>query len=132
MGVRKRGFQMRLGFLALMGTLTTTIVVSLTPAFLAGQAPAAGGGTPPTTSWGETDLQGIWTDEYTTPMERPVRYAGREFLTEAEIAEQDKARAARVGAGASGTLDDKHARRTSEPGTGKDSVRGKEIDVVGG
>ena len=47
----------------------------------------------PRTPWGEPDLQGTWTDEHTTPFQRPEKYAGREFLTEAEIAEQDKQRA---------------------------------------
>jgi hypothetical protein len=46
------------------------------------------------TTWGEPDLQGIWTDEHTTPFQRPAKYAGREFLTEAEVAELEKARAA--------------------------------------
>jgi hypothetical protein len=45
------------------------------------------------TAWGEADLQGIWTDEYTVPLQRPAKFAGREFLTEAEIAELDKVRA---------------------------------------
>jgi mono/diheme cytochrome c family protein len=46
------------------------------------------------TSWDEPDLQGIWTDELQTPMQRPAKFAGREFLTEAEIAELDAQRAA--------------------------------------
>ena len=28
-----------------------------------------------TTPWSEPDLQGIWTDEYQTPLQRPARYA---------------------------------------------------------
>jgi hypothetical protein len=47
----------------------------------------------PMTSWGEPDLQGIWTDPNTTPFQRPAKYAGREFLTDAEITEQEKERA---------------------------------------
>jgi hypothetical protein len=47
------------------------------------------------TSWGEPDLQGIWADEYTTPLQRPARWAGKETLTDAERAELDKQKAAR-------------------------------------
>jgi hypothetical protein len=50
-----------------------------------------------TTPWGEPDLQGIWTDERDTPLQRPTKYAGREFFTDAEIAELDKQRAAVLG-----------------------------------
>lgn len=47
-------------------------------------APAAGqtGLTP----WGDPDLQGIWSNPYVTPLERPEAYGTREFLTEEEIA----------------------------------------------
>ena len=38
------------------------------------------------TPWGEPDLQGIWTDEFDTRLERPERYGNREFLTEEEAA----------------------------------------------
>ena len=33
------------------------------------------------------DLQGVWTNATLTPLERPARFAGRPFLTEAEAAE---------------------------------------------
>jgi hypothetical protein len=39
------------------------------------------------TPWGEPDLQGIWTDEFDTPFQRPARYANQEFFTEAQRAE---------------------------------------------
>jgi hypothetical protein len=48
----------------------------------------------PKTPWGDPDLQGIWTDEYQTPLQRPAQYAGKEFFTDAEIAALDKKRAA--------------------------------------
>jgi hypothetical protein len=44
------------------------------------------------TSWGEPDLQGIWTDEVQTPLQRPAKFADREFLTDEEIAELDAQR----------------------------------------
>jgi hypothetical protein len=45
--------------------------------------------TAPRTAWGEPDLQGIWTNTTTTPLERPARFGGREFLTDEERAELD-------------------------------------------
>src|SRR6185503_20667223 len=65
---------------------------------VAGQAPTttAQKATAPKTAWGEPDLQGIWTIEYQTPLQRPARYAGKEFFTDAEIAELDKLRAGRL------------------------------------
>src|SRR5579864_7519169 len=46
------------------------------------------------TAWGEPDLQGIWTDESDTPLQRPAKYANQEFFTEAQRAELDRERAA--------------------------------------
>jgi hypothetical protein len=50
------------------------------------QAPAQKWHTP----WGDPDLQGTWTNATTTPLERPAKYMGREFLTKEERAAQDK------------------------------------------
>jgi feruloyl esterase len=41
----------------------------------------------PRTPDGHPDLQGIWTTHTFTPLARPARYAGQEFLTEQEAAE---------------------------------------------
>jgi hypothetical protein len=64
------------------------------------QAPAASGATPAAatlkTPWGDPDLQGIWTDEFDTPLQRPAKYANQEFFTEAQRAELDKERAALI------------------------------------
>ncbi len=49
------------------------------------------------TPWGEPDLQGIWTDEFDTPLQRPAKYANQEFFTEAQRAELDKARSEVLG-----------------------------------
>jgi hypothetical protein len=65
-------------------------------ATLAGQAPTpAQNGPAAKTSWGEPDLQGLWSDEYQIPLQRPAKYAGKEFFTDAEIAQLDKERAAK-------------------------------------
>jgi hypothetical protein len=49
------------------------------------------------TPWGEPDLQGIWTDESDTPLQRSPKYANQEYFTEAQRAELDKERAALLG-----------------------------------
>jgi hypothetical protein len=51
----------------------------------------------PKTAWGHPDLQGIWLDEFDTPLERPARYANQEFLTDAERAAQDEMRSGNIG-----------------------------------
>jgi hypothetical protein len=42
-------------------------------------------------------LQGIWTDESDTPLQRSPKYANQEFFTEAQRTELDKERAALIG-----------------------------------
>jgi hypothetical protein len=49
------------------------------------------------TPWGEPDLQGIWTDEFDTPLQRPAKYANQEYFTEAQREELDKQRGALYG-----------------------------------
>jgi len=46
------------------------------------------------TPWGDPNLQGIWTDEFDTPFQRPTKYANQEFFTEAQRAELDNRRSA--------------------------------------
>jgi hypothetical protein len=46
------------------------------------------------TPWGEPDLQGIWTDETDTPLQRSAKYATQEFFTASQRAELDATRAA--------------------------------------
>jgi hypothetical protein len=58
------------------------------------------------TPWGEPDLQGIWTSEFDTLLQRPAKYADQEFFTEAQRAELDKVR--------SGTLADVRAKHGTE------------------
>src|ERR1700686_5538853 len=72
-------------------------VVALLGTQASAQNPAASVTTPleaPKTPWGEPDLQGIWTAEFDTPLQRPAKYADQEFFTEAQRAELDKARSA--------------------------------------
>jgi hypothetical protein len=72
---------------AQMARLFLLIVLASTLA--AAQSPA-----PLKTSWGEPDLQGIWTDEFDTPLQRSPRYANKELFTEDERAALDQERAA--------------------------------------
>jgi hypothetical protein len=46
------------------------------------------------TPWGEPDLQGIWTDEFDTPLQRSAKYENQEFLSQEQRAELDKERRA--------------------------------------
>ena len=39
------------------------------------------------TPWGDPDLQGIWTNDVVTPLERPSELGQRELLTDEELAE---------------------------------------------
>jgi hypothetical protein len=50
--------------------------------------PAAANWTPPKTSWGEPDLQGIWPINHliAVPLERPKRFGDRLYLTDEEFA----------------------------------------------
>jgi hypothetical protein len=50
---------------------------------------------PPRTPDGHSDLQGIWDFRSATPLERPARFAGREFMTADEVAEYERLALAR-------------------------------------
>ena len=70
-----------------MARRIATAMLTAGLALLLAEAPAAaqgGGWTTPRTPWGHPDVQGIWSNTTTTPMERPEDLAGREFLTEEE------------------------------------------------
>src|SRR5579872_1007298 len=83
----------------LLGSTTITIaalVLSMSITQTSAQAPA---NSAPSlkTSWGEPDLQGIWTDETDTPLQRSPKYGDQEFFTEAQRAELDQLRSAMRG-----------------------------------
>ncbi len=90
------------------------VVVSAFIAPAAAQAPAsAAAPSPPLiTPWGEPDLQGIWTDETDTPLQRSPKFADQEFFTDAQRADLDRQRSALLG-------------------REKRSTRGTEADVAG-
>ncbi len=80
--------QMNHHFAGLIGAMTVLIALALTsPVPVAGQARWS----QPRTPDGQPDLQGVWSNATLTPLERPAAFAGREFLTEKEQAEKEKA-----------------------------------------
>ena len=93
---------MKRAFIASLGALAVVIaLLELAPGPVAGQAPAvtpktetgAKAGPAPKTPWGEPDLQGIWTNDYEMPLQRPAWHANKEFLSDEERAELDRQRA---------------------------------------
>ena len=60
------------------------VLVAPPPALAQG---SGGESSSPRTPWGDPDLQGLWNHGTATPLQRPEQYAGRELLTEEEIAE---------------------------------------------
>jgi hypothetical protein len=80
---------MRNRILASISALALTIVPAAGQAKTeAAKAKAAvqGTWTPPRTPDGQPDLQGVWTNNTVTPLQRPKELAGKEFYTEAELA----------------------------------------------
>jgi hypothetical protein len=61
--------------------LLQTMVASLVPLLVVGQEIQ--------TSWGDPDLQGIWSNPVVTPLQRLEVYGTREFLTADEIATEE-------------------------------------------
>jgi hypothetical protein len=97
--------------------LAAAAVVSVSVDRTKAQAPSATAPAPVLkTPWGEPDLQGIWTDETDTPLQRPAKYAGQEFFTAAQRAELDEARTAVL---------------VNADNAGKRSENGTERDVAG-
>lgn len=75
------------------GVLVSTLVTLLAALPAAQQGRAAARTSAARTPWGHPDLQGIWNNSTITPLERPAKYAGREFLTEEEARAMDAAAA---------------------------------------
>jgi hypothetical protein len=86
--------------------MAAAAVLSMSTSTLA-QVPAGATASPLKTAWGEPDLEGIWTDETDTLLQRNPQYADQEFYTEAQRAEIDRARAEVLGR-------DRRAQRGSE------------------
>src|SRR6267378_305424 len=101
--------------LALIGAAVVMVIVALVALPRLRPGPAADGkGPAPGTAWGEPDLQGIWTADGEIPLQRPAKYANREFFTDEERAELDKQRATAIGREA----DESRRQRGSEQDVG--------------
>jgi len=84
---------MRRRLLTLVGAAAVVVAVAalLTAARRSADLSAAPTGAP-RTAWGEPDLQGIWTDPYQTPLQRPARFSTKETFTDEERAALDEQR----------------------------------------
>ncbi len=77
------------GMVASRGVLVAGIFVAfLTPASTAGQGTEENLA-PLRTAWGDPDLQGVWNNATTTPLQRPPELAGKDTLTDEEVAQRD-------------------------------------------
>src|SRR2546422_4464000 len=88
--MNKRSFQV-------IGVLTVIVgvfvLLRLAPVSVTGQAPTPSAkGVGLKTTWGEADLQGIWSVDLVVPLERPPGVTS-EFYSEKEVAELDRERA---------------------------------------
>jgi hypothetical protein len=86
-----------LGVAAVMAALVLFLQMSAAGQGPGVKAPAGTAAGVSKTAWGHPDIQGIWLDEFDTPLERPARYASKEFFTSEERAAQDDARAGNAG-----------------------------------
>jgi hypothetical protein len=87
----------------LLHSMTMVAIAGAVGAMIASSATKTSAQAPTTspaalkTPWGEPDLQGIWTDETDTPLQRPPKYADQEFFTPEQRAELDRVRARLLG-----------------------------------
>jgi len=89
----------RAGWLAVAATVVLVASPTAQRTSSAGQSPSA-----PRTPWGQPDLQGVWTNSTTTPLERPADLADKAVLTEEERRVRDADVAARSSFDRAGTL----------------------------
>ena len=96
---------MKLRYLGVIGLMVAAM--SITPAPANGQGEASDSGwSVPRTADGHPDLQGVWANNNVTPFERPPQWAGKERLTDEELAELKAAVASVVASGADAQFGD--------------------------
>ncbi len=99
----------------IMGAIAAAVIAAPVTQTAAQTLPASGGAPVPAalkTPWGEPDLQGIWTDETDTLLQRPAKYADQEFFTDAQRAQLNR-------------------ERSEVLGLEKRGERGTEVDLAG-
>ena len=69
-----------MGDRCLVACLAVSVVALLFPLPVTGQESQL------RTSWGDPNLEGVWTGSTLTPVERPLELAGKDLLTEEEVA----------------------------------------------
>ena len=80
-----------------MVAYTVILAASVVVVYSSTHAPAAAAAPVLKTPWGDPDLQGIWTDETATPLQRSPKYANQEFFTGEQRTQLDNERAAMLG-----------------------------------
>jgi len=100
--------------LFLVAVAATIVCMVAGPAFAQALAAAKASGTPaawtsPHTADGVPDLQGVWTNASSVPLERPKELGAKEFYTDEEAARREKAAAEQAERALGG--------RQTEPGT---------------
>jgi hypothetical protein len=90
----KEGLEMSRRFFASTSALAILIaLVSLAQVSLAGQAPPSAAKQTARTPDGRPDLQGVWSFATITPLERPDNLAGKQVLTDEDVAKAEAAAA---------------------------------------
>ena len=89
----------RQGISSSVGLVITAALVAATSAPAVGQSLGGDGWAVPRTQDGHPDLQGVWANNNATPLERPDQWAGKEYLTDEELAELKQAAADVVASG---------------------------------
>src|ERR1051326_1948674 len=86
-------------YLILLGAmaLATFGAMAMTSQNTAPKPALAKPGPAPKTGWGEPDLQGTWFVMEAVPLERSAANAGKQLLTDAEVAAADKEKAGNPG-----------------------------------